>query len=59
VGLVGSAAAWARELLTGLSVDAGRMAANLAAAPTAARPLPDGTDALIDRALAAHEARPR
>jgi 3-carboxy-cis,cis-muconate cycloisomerase len=59
LGLVGSAAAWTRELLTGLRVDAGRMAVNLAAAPTADRPLPDGTDALIDRALAAHEATPR
>jgi 3-carboxy-cis,cis-muconate cycloisomerase len=59
LGLVGSAAAWTRELLTGLRVDVGRMAVNLDAAPTADRPLPDGTDALIDRALAAHEATPR
>jgi 3-carboxy-cis,cis-muconate cycloisomerase len=57
VGLVGSAVAWTRELLTGLRVDAERMAANLAAAPTAGRPLPEGADALIDRALAAHETR--
>jgi 3-carboxy-cis,cis-muconate cycloisomerase len=59
LGLVGSAAAWTRDLLTGLHIDVGRMAANLAAAPTAGRALPDGSDALIDRALAAHEARPR
>jgi 3-carboxy-cis,cis-muconate cycloisomerase len=59
VGLVGSAAAWTRELLAGLRVDPARMAANLAAAPTAGEALPAGTAALIDRALAAHEARRR
>jgi len=59
VGLVGSAAAWTRELLTGLRVDSARMAANLAAAATAGEPPPAGTDALIDRAIAAHEARNR
>ncbi len=59
VGLVGSAAAWTRELIAGLRVDPARMAVNLAAAPTAGEPLPAGTDALIDRALAAHEARRR
>lgn len=57
--LVGSAAAWTRDLLAGLRVDAERMAANLAAAATADHPMPDGVDALVDRALAAHEARPR
>jgi 3-carboxy-cis,cis-muconate cycloisomerase len=57
--LVGSAAAWTCELLSGLHVDAERMAANLAAAPTAGTPIPDGTEALIDRALTAYEARPR
>jgi hypothetical protein len=43
-------------MLGGLHVDAARMAANLAAAPTTGRPLPDGTQDLIDRALAAHAA---
>jgi 3-carboxy-cis,cis-muconate cycloisomerase len=53
--LTGSAAAWARDLLENLRIDTGRMAANLAAAPTGGRPLPDGVDALIDRALTHHE----
>jgi len=55
--LTGSAAAWVGELLCHLEVDAARMAANLAAAATGGagdRPLPDGTDELIDRALAAY-----
>lgn len=54
--LTGSATAWTRELLEHLRVDAARMAVNLAAAPTAEVPLPDGVGALIDRALAVHEA---
>jgi 3-carboxy-cis,cis-muconate cycloisomerase len=57
LALTGSAAAWTDTMLSGLQVDAERMAANLAAAPTADRPAPDGAQALIDRALAAH-ARP-
>jgi 3-carboxy-cis,cis-muconate cycloisomerase len=56
LGLTGSAAAWTRTMLGGLHVDADRMAANLAASPTADRPLPDGAQDLIDRALAAHAA---
>jgi 3-carboxy-cis,cis-muconate cycloisomerase len=59
LSLVGSAAAWTRELLTGLRVDGERMAANLAAAAGAGTGVPDGTGALIDRALAAYGARPR
>jgi 3-carboxy-cis,cis-muconate cycloisomerase len=55
--LAGSATAWLRELLEGLQVDAERMAANLAAAATADAAPPDGVDALVDRALAAWEAR--
>jgi 3-carboxy-cis,cis-muconate cycloisomerase len=54
--LTGSAAAWTRTMLAGLRVDPDRMAANLAASPTADRPLPDGAQDLIDRALAAHAA---
>ncbi|HEY2318543.1 MAG TPA: lyase family protein [Solirubrobacteraceae bacterium] len=54
LALTGSAAAWARELLENLEVDAERMGANLAAAPTAGEPVPAGADALIDRALEAH-----
>ncbi|HLI60441.1 MAG TPA: lyase family protein [Solirubrobacteraceae bacterium] len=57
--LVGSAAAWARDLLEGLVVDPERMAAGRATAAMGERPLPDGAGALVDRALAAHEARPR
>jgi 3-carboxy-cis,cis-muconate cycloisomerase len=52
--LTGSGAAWTRELLENLEVDAERMRANLAAAPTADEPIPAGADALIDRALEAH-----
>jgi 3-carboxy-cis,cis-muconate cycloisomerase len=54
--LVGSATAWARELLEHLRVDTARMAANLAQAPTGSAPAPDGAGALVDRALAAHRA---
>jgi 3-carboxy-cis,cis-muconate cycloisomerase len=54
LGVTGSAAAWAQTMLGGLDVDGDRMAANLAASPTADRRLPDGTQDLIDRALAAH-----
>lgn len=54
LALAGSAAAWNRELLAELEVDAGAMAANLAAAPSGDRPAPDGVDVLIDRALAAY-----
>jgi 3-carboxy-cis,cis-muconate cycloisomerase len=57
--LVGSAASWTAELLGGLRVDAARMAVNLTASPAGAGSPPDGVDALVDRALAAHEARPR
>jgi 3-carboxy-cis,cis-muconate cycloisomerase len=57
LALTGSAAAWAETMLGGLHIDAERMAANLAAAPTAEQPAPDGAQVLIDRALAAH-ARP-
>jgi 3-carboxy-cis,cis-muconate cycloisomerase len=56
LGLTGSAAAWTETMLGGLRVDSERMAANLAASPTADRALPDGTQDLIDRALAAHAA---
>jgi 3-carboxy-cis,cis-muconate cycloisomerase len=61
--LTGSAAAWAREMLEGLEVDAGRMRANLAAAgdaiPAARAPEEHlgAAGALIDRALAAHRER--
>jgi 3-carboxy-cis,cis-muconate cycloisomerase len=54
LGLTGSATAWAAELLDGLQLDDARMAENLRAAPTAARPLPDGAGELVDRALRAH-----
>ena len=54
LALTGSAAAWTRELLENLEVDAERMRANLAAAPTAGRAGPAGADTLIDRALEAH-----
>jgi 3-carboxy-cis,cis-muconate cycloisomerase len=56
LGLTGSAAAWTKAMVGGLHVDADRMGANLAASPTADRPLPDGAQDLIDRALAAHAA---
>ncbi len=61
--LTGSAAAWARAMLEGLEVDAGRMRANLA---TAAGHIEAAGDpeaslgeagALVDRALAHHESR--
>ena len=54
LGLTGSAIAWTAELLGGLRVDTERMAANLAAAATGDRPLPDGAGELVDRALVAH-----
>jgi 3-carboxy-cis,cis-muconate cycloisomerase len=56
LGLTGSAAAWTATMLGSLHVDGERMAANLAASPTADQPLPDGAQDLIDRALAAHAA---
>lgn len=56
--VTGSAAAWSETMLGGLRVDGARMATNLAAALASERPLPDGTQALIDRALAAHHERP-
>ena len=59
--LTGSAAAWARELLENLEVDAGRMAGNLARlAGAGVEPAADpgrhlgAASELIDRALAAH-----
>jgi 3-carboxy-cis,cis-muconate cycloisomerase len=55
LGLTASAAAWGRELLEELQLDAERMAANLAASPVAGAPLPEGAGELVDRALAAHE----
>ncbi|MGH2915289.1 MAG: lyase family protein [Solirubrobacteraceae bacterium] len=54
LSLTGSAAAWGRELLEGLEIDAERMGANLKDAPTGAEPLPEGCDELIDRALEGH-----
>jgi 3-carboxy-cis,cis-muconate cycloisomerase len=53
--LTGSAASWVRTMLDGLTVDAERMGANLAAAATGERPAPAGADELVTRALAAHE----
>jgi 3-carboxy-cis,cis-muconate cycloisomerase len=55
VTLTGSATAWVRELVGSLEIDPARMEANLAVAATAGDPLPDGREALIDRALANHE----
>jgi 3-carboxy-cis,cis-muconate cycloisomerase len=55
LGLTASAAAWGRELLEQLQVDAERMRANLAASPAAEAPLPEGADELVERALAAHQ----
>jgi 3-carboxy-cis,cis-muconate cycloisomerase len=62
--LTGSAAAWVRELLDGLEVDAGRMQANAAASVAASELDADGAEPLaaaisaagplVDRALAAH-----
>jgi 3-carboxy-cis,cis-muconate cycloisomerase len=54
LGLTGSAAAWARELLEELIVHPDLMQANLAGAPTGAEPLPAGAGELVDRALEAH-----
>jgi len=52
--LTGSAAAWVREMLDGLEVDAGRMRANLDAADEAVRAAGPGlAGRLVDRALAA------
>jgi 3-carboxy-cis,cis-muconate cycloisomerase len=56
LGLTASAAAWGRELLEALDVDAERMRANLADSPAAGAPLPEGAGELVDRALAAHQA---
>jgi 3-carboxy-cis,cis-muconate cycloisomerase len=55
VTLTGSATAWVRDLVGSLEIDPARMEANLAVAATAGDPLPDGREALIDRALANHE----
>ncbi len=52
--LTGSAAAWARTMLSGLRVDPERMAANLNQAATGDQAPPDGIHELIERALAAH-----
>ena len=52
--LTGSAAGWTEQLVTGLHVDAERMALNLRAAAAGSKPPPAGIDELIDRALAAH-----
>jgi 3-carboxy-cis,cis-muconate cycloisomerase len=53
--LTGSAAAWARDLLEGLEVDPERMAEHVAAlAAAGVRGDLGASDALIDRALAAH-----
>jgi 3-carboxy-cis,cis-muconate cycloisomerase len=54
LGLTASAAAWGRELLEDLHIDAERMRANLAESASAGAPLPDGAGELVDRALAAH-----
>jgi 3-carboxy-cis,cis-muconate cycloisomerase len=54
LALTGSAAAWSRELLENLTVNAERMRANLDAAASAGDPIPAGAAALIDRALEAH-----
>jgi 3-carboxy-cis,cis-muconate cycloisomerase len=63
LALTGSAAAWGRDLLEGLQVDASRMRDNLAL--LASRGVPEAqepkrhlgaADELIDRALAAHDA---
>jgi 3-carboxy-cis,cis-muconate cycloisomerase len=53
LGLVGSATAWARELLEHLHVDVPRMRANLEASAASEAAVSDGTDELIDRALRA------
>jgi 3-carboxy-cis,cis-muconate cycloisomerase len=54
LGLTGSAAAWARELLEDLIVHPDLMQANLAGAPTGEEPIPAGAGELVDRALEAH-----
>jgi 3-carboxy-cis,cis-muconate cycloisomerase len=54
LSLSGSAAAWTRELLENLDVDAERMRANLAAAPTGDQAVAPGAGELVDRALEAH-----
>ena len=54
--LTGSAAAWGCELLENLEVDPERMRANLAASAMSHAPLPEAAGALVNRALAAHEA---
>jgi 3-carboxy-cis,cis-muconate cycloisomerase len=54
LGLTGSAAAWARELLEDLTVHPDLMQANLAGAPTGEEPIPAGAGELVDRALEAH-----
>ncbi|MGA2010541.1 MAG: lyase family protein [Solirubrobacteraceae bacterium] len=56
LALTGSAAAWGRELLEDLEIDAARMRANLAGAAAAGEAPPEGARELIDRALAAHAA---
>jgi 3-carboxy-cis,cis-muconate cycloisomerase len=56
LGLSGSAAAWARELLEDLIVHPDLMQANLAGAPTGEEPIPAGAGELVDRALEAHRA---
>ncbi len=56
LGLTGSATAWTRELLEGLTVDPRRMRANLQASPVAGADLPAGAEELIARALQAHRA---
>jgi 3-carboxy-cis,cis-muconate cycloisomerase len=56
MALTGSATAWAREMLEQLTVDPERMRANLAASPAAETPIPEAAGALVERALAAHQA---
>ncbi len=55
LALVGSATAWARDLLEGLRVDPERMLENLNRSAASAQPQPTlAAGELIDRALAAH-----
>jgi 3-carboxy-cis,cis-muconate cycloisomerase len=56
LALAGSATAWARELLAGLEVDAGRMRENLRRSAVGEAAVPEGAGELIDRALASHRA---
>jgi 3-carboxy-cis,cis-muconate cycloisomerase len=57
LALVGSATAWASDLLAGLRVDPKRMLENLSRSAASAAPEPaPGAGELIDRALAAHGA---